>query len=152
MRRKLILAVAIIAMAVVAVAGSTLAAMRPHEQAGLAPYCFAEWCVEPVSATTSAQGTVVQVKVSSTARAAAQRPDHPQAWITDSRGHAAGGPQPQLDRQIGPQASYVERLDFALPMTDCVDFVVAEGAWPRFLGLGYAPSPFTARAHWRLCP
>jgi hypothetical protein len=28
---------------------------------------------------------------------------------------------------------------------------VSEGAWPPFLGLGYAPSPFTERASWQLC-
>jgi hypothetical protein len=133
-------------------AGLTIAGTQPQQQDALARFCFAEWCVKPVGLSLAAGETVVTVEVSSTAGAVTQRPDHPQAWLSDADGKTSGGPQPDLNRAIGPQGSYSAALSFALGSAGCADFTVAEGAWPAILGLGYAPSPFTERARWRLCP
>jgi hypothetical protein len=133
------------------VAGLTFAAMQVHEQQGLVRFCFAEWCMQPGAAAVEGGATLVVVTVSSTARSVVQRPDHPQAWLTDSRGLSWGGPQPDLDRELAPGSSYSARLRFASAVAGCADLVVGEGAWPAFLGLGYAPSLFTERAGWRLC-
>jgi len=95
---------------------------------------------------------VVHVTVRSSALSIAQRPDHPQAWLVDRQGRQFGGPQPALDRKVGPGQSFDVDLSFRSVTLTCQTFVVAEGAWPGFLGLGYAPSPFTERVSWRLCP
>src|SRR5262249_7381591 len=154
-RRRVVMAVGVAAIVVLAaagvIAGLTIAAMQPQQQHGLTRFCFAEWCIQPVAARTASDQTFVDVRVASTARAASQRPDHPPAWLTDSRGHSAGGPQSLLEREVGPGETYSARLVFAGAVSGCADFVVAEGAWLPFLGLGYAPSPFTERASWRIC-
>lgn len=62
-----------------------------------------------------------------------------------------GGPQSRLDAAIGPGGHYSADLEFAITTVRCATFTVSEGAWPPFLGLGYAPSPFTERAAWHLC-
>jgi len=133
------------------VAGLTLWGMQPHPQGDHAEFCFAEWCIAPDSMDRSGSSTLVHTVVRSSALAIAQRPDHPQAWLVDGQGRQAGGPQPALDRPVSPGQSFDADLSFATATSTCQTFVVAEGAWPRFLGLGYAPSPFTERASWRLC-
>jgi hypothetical protein len=122
----------------------------PQAMAGVERHCFAEWCIAPVSAAAGAGSVSVQVEVTSTARAASQRPDHPQAWLALDSGRQAGGPQPALDRQVGPGESFRTVLVFKIA-GGCPALIVSEGGWPPFLGLGYAPSPFTARARWRVC-
>ncbi len=137
---------------VVTVAALALRGMQPDPQADHAEFCFAEWCVAPASMGMSGSSTVVHVVVRSSALGVTQRPDHPQAWLVDGQGRQMGGPQPTLDRPVGPGQSFNADLSFASGQPACNTFVVAEGAWPAFLGLGYAPSPFTERVSWRLCP
>jgi hypothetical protein len=92
------------------------------------------------------------MRVRSDAKATTQRPDHPQAWLLDQSGAQAGGPQADLDRQVGPGESFDATLVFPVPASQaCPRLVMSEGAWPAFLGLGYAPSPFTERVQWPLC-
>lgn len=130
----------------------TVLGLQPHHQAGSARFCFAEWCVAPIGIQAAGDSTVVRVRVSSTALARAQRPDHLQAWLRSADGREAGGPQTDLNRVIEPGASYVAELTFRVRAdARCLTFTVSEGGWPPFLGLGYAPSPFTERADWRVC-
>jgi hypothetical protein len=142
---------AVVVIATLAVAGLTLLGLQPHQQPGHTEFCFAEWCVAPAAMSDDGGSSRVGVVVRSDARGVTQRPDHPQAWLVDEAGHEVGGPQPALDRPLGPGASFTVDLVFAGASLGCSTFVVAEGAWPPFLGLGYTPSPFTERASWRLC-
>lgn len=143
---------ALILVLISAVAGFTVAGQQPHHQRDHATFCFAEWCITPTALKSSGSTTTVDVEVVSTAKSAAQRPDHPQAWIVLPQGGMTGGPQARLGGAIGPQQQYTTELQFDLATSECVTFLVSEGAWPPFLGLGYAPSPFTERASWQLCP
>jgi hypothetical protein len=124
----------------------------PAQEPGGHEHCFAEWCIAPRSATIGIESLSVNVVVRSDAKQSSQRPDHPQAWVIDGAGRQIGGPQPSLDGVLEAGDSYVANLTFSTsePGT-CPRLLVAEGGWPSFLGLGYAPSPFTARAEWRLC-
>jgi len=137
---------------VLSLAGLTLRGTQPHPLGDHAEFCFAEWCIAPASMGISGSTTVVHAVVRSSALAIVQRPDHPQAWLVDGQGHQVGGPQPALARPVGPAESFNVDLSFASTALACQSFVVAEGAWPGFVGLGYAPSPFTERVSWRLCP
>ena len=124
----------------------------PTQEAGGNEYCFAEWCIAPQSTTIGAQAVTVRMRVRSDAKQASQRPDHPQAWVIDASGHESGGPQQALDGLLAAGDSYVATLTFSSSHPGpCPKLLVSEGAWPRFLGLGYAASPFTARVEWRLC-
>lgn len=124
----------------------------PRPQPSDREFCFGEWCIRPVSATWSPTLVRVQVRVRSDAKAVAQRPDHPQAWLVDADTRRTGGQQPSLERSIGPGESFVTSLSFATASPNgCFGLVVAEGGWPPFLGLGYAASPFTERVQWRIC-
>ena len=124
----------------------------PTNEAGGHEYCFAEWCLTPQSTTIGSQSVTVRVRVRSDAKQASQRPDHPQAWVIDAKGRQIGGPQPALDEVLSPGDSYVTTMTFNTPQPgDCPSLLASEGAWPAFLGLGYAASPFTARVEWRLC-
>jgi hypothetical protein len=136
---------------VLAVAGFTLLGFQPHEQPEHEQFCFAEWCIAPTALTHAGSISVVRVQVRSDARSSTQRPDHPQAWLVDPQGRMVGGPVTELSGPVGPQAGYAADLSFAVATTRCSTFVVSEGAWPSFLGLGYTPSPFTERASWHLC-
>jgi hypothetical protein len=150
-RLAIALALAILAvaglMAVMFAAGATI-----HHVSYQQEFCFAEWCVAP---TSYAPGTVevqVGVHVRSDAKAASQRPDHPQAWLVQQSGSQTGGPQATLDRLVGPGDSYEATLVFPAPSSRaCPRLLMSEGAWPSLLGLGYAPSPFTERVDWPLC-
>ncbi len=153
LRRPVALVVlAAVLVVVIAAAGLTLLAEQPHAQPDHSRFCFAEWCVAPLAMALAGSTTTVRVEVSSTALGITQRPDHPQAWLVDSAGRSTGGPAIALDRAIGPGASYDADLAYPAAAGGCASFVVAEGGWPPALGLGYAPSPFTERASWRLCP
>ena len=115
-------------------------------------YCFAEWCVAPLSAATGDQAVTVRMQVRSDTKQASQSPDHPQAWLVDASARQVGGPQPALAGRMGPGDSYVATLVFkTADAGECPTLVVSEGGWPAFLGLGYAPSPFTTRVEWRVC-
>ncbi|HET7421327.1 MAG TPA: hypothetical protein VFL27_13205, partial [Candidatus Dormibacteraeota bacterium] len=141
----------VVILALLTVSGLTLLGLKAHQQPDEQRFCFAEWCIAPAGITASGTTTVVHVNVRSEALSATQRPDHPQAWVDDGSGHMVGGPQSRLDRAIGPREQYAAALTFAIATTRCATFTVSEGAWPPFLGLGYAPSPFTERAAWQLC-
>ncbi len=94
----------------------------------------------------------IGMHVRSDAKTASQHPDHPQAWLVEESGVQTGGPQPSLDRLVGPGESYDATLLFPVGAPGkCPKILVSEGAWPSFLGLGYAPSPFTERVDWPLC-
>ena len=135
-----------------ALAGLTLRGLQPRHQPDRQKFCFAEWCVTPIAIRSDSRSITVQVRVSSEARMRTQRPDHPQAWLRGADSNLIGGPQPALGRAIGPGAAYLATLTFPIaPGSGCMDFTVAEGGWPPFLGLGYSPSPFTERVVWRLC-
>lgn len=152
MRRGALILVIALLVVIVALVGLTVAGLQPRDQPDRQRFCFAEWCVAPLALRTAGGSTVVEVRVSSDAQAAAQRPDHPQAWLRGADGRVTGGPQAALERRIGPGAAYVASLTFPLPDgSGCATFTVGEGGWPAFLGLGYAPSPFGERADWRLC-
>ncbi len=115
-------------------------------------FCFAEWCVTPTAYYPGPDSAEVSVHVRSDAKALSQRPDHPQAWLVEQSGALVGGPQGGLDRTAGPAQSYDVSLVFAARAAGaCPRFLMSEGAWPSFLGLGYAPSPFTERVDWPLC-
>jgi hypothetical protein len=147
----LVVAVAVL-LVVLALLGLTLRGLQPQHQPDRAKFCFAEWCVTPVAIQPGGTESVVQLRVSSEARAVTQRPDHAQAWLSGADGRETGGPQPGLQRAIGPGAAYLATLRFPVAATAaCLTLTVSEGAWPPFLGLGYAPSPFTERVDWRLC-
>jgi hypothetical protein len=137
------------------VVGGAIAITRqssPTTEAGGHEYCFGEWCIAPRSTTVGAQTVTVRVSVRSDAKQASQRPDHPQAWVLDLAGRQIGGPQHSLDRLLAPGDSYTTTLSFSVSQPGaCPRLLVSEGAWPAFLGLGYAASPFTARVQWRLC-
>jgi hypothetical protein len=150
-RTWVLLALAVVLLIVLALSGLTLLGLQSHHQSDRQTFCFAEWCVTPVALRAQNESIEVDVRVSSQAQAASQRPDHPQAWLGVSGGRATGGPQPALDRVLGPGAAYVAALKFSTAGVRCFTFTVSEGGWPPFLGLGYAPSPFTERADWRLC-
>jgi hypothetical protein len=125
---------------------------RSVREAGGHEHCFAEWCIAPQWTTISIQAVTVLVRVRSDAKQAFQRPDHPQAWVIDAAGRQSGGPQHTLDRLLAPGDSYTATLTFSTSQAGtCPRLLVSEGGWPPFLGLGYAPSPFTARVEWRLC-
>lgn len=145
-----ILSICVVALAV-AVAGLTLLGLQPHQQPDHQEFCFAEWCIAPTALASSSSQTVVHVQVRSSAIAATQRPDHPQAWLVDANGRMIGGPQERLNGALGPQQEYTADLAFPVVAGRCTTFVVSEGAWPPFLQLGYAPGPFGERAGWRLC-
>ncbi len=141
----------IVAAAVIAgltFAGSVTIRHVPYQH----EFCFAEWCVTPTSYETAPGAERIDLQVRSDAKAASQRPDHPQAWLVVRSGEQVGGPQPGLDRLVGPGEAY----DTTLVFTDgdagaCPHLLMSEGAWPSFTGLGYAPSPFTERVDWPLC-
>lgn len=149
--RPIVVAAAVVVTAALAVVGLTVLGLRPHPQPDHSEFCFAEWCVAPTAMSGDGGSSLVGVVVQSDARGVTQRPDHPQAWLVDEASHEVGGPQPALDRPLGPGDSFAVELVFAGASLGCSTFVVAEGAWPPFLGLGYTPSPFTERASWRLC-
>jgi hypothetical protein len=151
MGRTVAIASAGLIILVLAVAGLTVWGQQPHQQRDHDEFCFAEWCIAPNGVTQGQSTTAVEVEVRSHAISATQRPDHPQAWLVDQQGHVTGGPQPRLSGAIGPQQDYKTELAFPLVSSGCASFIVSEGAWPPFLGLGYAPSPFTERASWQLC-
>jgi hypothetical protein len=151
-RRTLAISIGVVLVAVIAIGAFTLAGQEPHPQNGQAEFCFAEWCIAPDRLVADEGSTVVHAVIRSDARGITQRPDHPQAWIVDAGGHEIGGPQPALARALGPAASFATDLTFPVTMNGCTTFIVGEGGWPPFLGLGYAPSPFTERVSWRLCP
>jgi hypothetical protein len=151
--RRLAIVVAPILLGATLLVAMTIAASvsRQHQPFGR-EFCFAEWCVAPTSYQPNATGVDVGLHVRSDAKAALQRPDHPQAWLESQPGQSTGGPQPSLDRQVGPGETYDAVLAFPIPAPrSCPRLVVSEGAWPSFVGLGYAPSPFTERVDWPLC-
>jgi hypothetical protein len=124
----------------------------PRIQKGNAEFCFAEWCLQPMSALPGPSGASVVLKVRSDAKSASQRPDHPQVWLVGTQARTSGGPQPALDRLIAAGDSFETTLAFHLSAPgSCPGLLVNEGAWPSFLGLGHASSPFTERVAWRLC-
>jgi hypothetical protein len=115
-------------------------------------HCFGEWCIAPQSAAMDSQMMTVTVKVRSDAKQASQRPDHPEVWVIDAAGRQFGGPQPSIDRLVGPGDTYTSTLTFNTPDPGtCPRLRISEGGWPPFLGLGYSASPFTATVEWRLC-
>lgn len=138
----------------VAVIGGLAAGQEssPVLEPGDHEYCFTEWCIAPQSTAADIREITVQVQVRSDAKQASQRPDHPRAWLLEATGREVGGPQPALDRLLAPGDSYVTTLAFETSQAGaCPMLVVSEGGWPPFLGLGYAPGPFTARVQWRIC-
>ena len=151
MQKTVAIASAAVIILMLSVAGFTAWGQQPHHQRDLDQFCFAEWCIAPTAVTHSDSKTAVDVEVRSQARSATQRPDHPQAWVVDPKGKLIGGPQARLNQAIGPQQDYSTELVFPLVTGRCATFLVGEGAWPSFLGLGYAPSPFTETASWQLC-
>jgi hypothetical protein len=151
MRRTVAIASAVVVILVLAVAGLTVWGQQPHQQPDHNQFCFAEWCIAPTAVTHTRSTTAVDVEVRSQAISATQRPDHPQAWLVDQHGRLIGGPQARLNEAIEPEQDYSTELVFPLVTARCATFLVSEGAWPSFLGLGYAPSPFTERARWQLC-
>ena len=152
MPRTVVIASGALIILALAVATLTVWGQQPHQQRDHAEFCFAEWCIAPISLTQRDASTAIDVEVQSQAMSATQRPDHPQAWLVDARGDLIGGPQPRLGVAIGPQQDYSTQLSFPVVTIRCTTFIVSEGAWPPFLALGYAPSPFTERASWQLCP
>lgn len=149
---RLATAVALLLVVAAAFAALMSAAATVHQSRYGQEFCFAEWCVTPTSYDPGSVSVHVGMHVRSDARATTQRPDHPQAWLLDNSGAQAGGPQASLDRQVGPGESFDANLVFPAPASrTCPRLVMSEGAWPAFLGLGYAPSPFTERVEWPLC-
>lgn len=143
-----------VGLLVVASAGllAAISAAQIHHLSYHHEFCFAEWCVTPTSYEPGNGAEQVGVHVRSDARAAAQRPDHPQAWLVQPSGVQAGGPQASLDRQVGAGDSFDTTLVFHAPASGaCPRLLMSEGAWPSFLGLGYAQSPFTEWVDWPLC-
>ena len=124
----------------------------PVVVAGGQEHCFGEWCIAPQRAAFDTQVVTVTVRVRSDAKQASQRPDHPQVWVVDSASRQVGGPQHSLDRLVAPGDVYTSALTFSTSNAgSCPRLRISEGGWPPFLGLGYAASPFTATAEWRLC-
>jgi hypothetical protein len=124
----------------------------PVAVAGGQEHCFGEWCIAPQRAAFDAQLVTVTLIVRSDAKQASQRPDHPQVWVIDAAGRQVGGPQHSLERLIAPGDVYTSALKFSTSDGgSCPTLRISEGGWPPFLGLGYAASPFTATAEWRLC-
>lgn len=149
---RLAAAVALLLVVAAAFAALMSNAATIHQLRYRQEFCFAEWCVTPTSYDPGSVSVQVGMHVRSDARAATQRPDHPQAWLLDQSGAQAGGPQANLDRQVGPGESFDATLVFPAPASRaCPRLVMSEGAWPAFLALGYAPSPFTERVEWPLC-
>jgi hypothetical protein len=145
---SLLVVVAVVGVAGLTIAGGVSVQHLPYQS----EFCFAEWCVTPTTYVPGTNVARVAVHVRSDAKAASQRPDHPQAWLTAS-GVLAGGPQTDLDRLIGPGESYDTTLAFSIRSAGtCPRLQMSEGAWPSFLGLGYTPSPFSERVDWPLCP
>lgn len=141
-------------IAVIVLAGAIIITRQsaPVSETGGQEYCFAEWCIAPSRVSFDPQVVTVTVTVRSDAKQASQKPDHPQVWVIDSAGRQVGGPQHSLDRLIAPGDSYTSTLTFNTQDSGtCPRLRVSEGGWPPFLGLGYAASPFTATAEWRLC-
>lgn len=123
-----------------------------HHLAYQQEFCFAEWCVTPTSYAAAPDEVTVGMRVRSDARSAVQRPDHPQAWLIEGSELRIGGRQPKLERVLGPGETFDTSLAFpAAAFGACPRLLVSEGAWPAFLGLGYAPSPFTESVDWPLC-
>lgn len=145
----LLVVVAGVAIASLTIAGNATTQHLPYRH----EFCFAEWCVTPTSYDPGATTVQVGVHVRSDAKAANQHPDHPQAWLVDQSRVLAGGPQPGLDRLVGPGESYDAKLAFTVSTAagSCPTFRMSEGAWPSFLGLGYTTSPFAERVDWPLC-
>jgi hypothetical protein len=151
-RRPLLLGLILVALIAVLGGIAVDRESSPAQEADGHEHCFAEWCIAPQSSTIGVQATTVRVRVRSDAKQASQRPDHPQAWLVDATGRKSGGPQHALDGLLGPGDSYTATLTFSTSQSGaCPRLLVSEGGWPPFLGLGYAPSPFTARVEWRLC-
>ena len=151
MRKCIVVALVGLLIMVLAGAGLTLVGLQPHEQSDDDSFCFAEWCIAPAALSNEGSVSVVHVQVHSDAKSSTQRPHHPQAWLLDLQGRMVGGPQIQLSEPVGPGAGYSVDLLFAVAIHGCSTFIVSEGAWPSFLGLGYAPSPFTEIVSWHLC-
>jgi hypothetical protein len=146
--------IGLVVIATIVVAGAIVIARpgAPMHEAGSHEYCFAEWCIAPNRVSIVAQTVMVTVTVRSDAKQASQKPDHPQVWVIDAAGRQVGGPQHSLDRLIAPGDSFTSTLTFdTQDPGSCPRLLVSEGGWPPFLGLGYAASPFTATAEWRLC-
>ena len=114
-------------------------------------FCFAERCIAPTSYQQTGGASEVVVHVRNDAKAASQRPDHPQAWLVEQSGTKTGGGQPNLERLLGPGEFYDLTLSFPVTPSACPRLAIREGAWPSFLGLGYAPSPFSETVDWPLC-
>ncbi len=149
---RLAIAVALLVLAAAGFLAATSAAAAIHHLSYRQEFCFAEWCVTPTSYEPGTGTVQVGLHVRSDAKAATQRPDHAQAWLVQESGSQAGGPEASLDRQVGPGDTYDATLVFSAPVSRaCPRLLMSEGAWPSFLGLGYAPSPFTERAEWPLC-
>ncbi|HSP08758.1 MAG TPA: hypothetical protein VLU92_04095 [Candidatus Dormibacteraeota bacterium] len=150
--RRLAIAVTLVLVVAAGLAALTSGGATTHQLPYRQEFCFAEWCATPTSYTPGSAMVQVGMHVRSDAKAATQRPDHPQAWLLELSGAQVGGPQADLDRQVGPGASFDATLVFPVPAPQaCPRLVMSEGAWPAFLGLGYAPSPFTERVEWPLC-
>jgi hypothetical protein len=147
-----VLVAAIVILALGGVAGIWYSAGTVHHLAYQQEFCFGEWCVSPASYTPGPEAVMVGVHVRSDAKSATQRPDHPQAWLVAQSGNRVGGPQPALGRSVGPGESFDTVLGFPTPRSAaCPRLLMSEGAWPPFLGVGYAPSPFTEWVDWPLC-
>src|ERR1700730_18072434 len=146
--------IGVVVIAVIVLAGTIIVTREsaPVTETGGHEYCFAEWCIAPTRVSFAAPPVSVSVTVRSDAKQASQKPDHPQVWVIDAAGRHFGGPQHSLDRLIAPGDSYTSTLTFdTQDPGSCPRLQVSEGGWPPFLGLGYAASPFTATAEWRLC-
>ena len=150
--RRLWLVAVVVLVAIVLVAILVTRPSAPVREAGGHEHCFAEWCIAPTRVALDTQTVTVTVTVRSDAKQASQKPDHPQVWVVDGAGRQVGGPQHPLDRLIAAGDSYTSTLNFTTSQPgDCPRLLISEGGWPPFLDLGYAASPFTATAEWRLC-
>lgn len=151
-RALLFLAGVIVIMVVAGVVALWLSASTVHHLAYQQEFCFAEWCVTPTSYAPGSGEVAVGMHVRSDTRSVSQRPDHPQAWLVAQSGTRIGGGQPSLARLVGPGEAFDTDLVFPTPPSaTCPRLLVSEGAWPPFLGLGYAPGPFTEWVDWPLC-
>ncbi len=150
-RRPAIVSLAIASVLALTVTGIVANSVRVIHQPNKREFCFAEWCIAPTSYQQTGGASEVVVHVRSDAKAASQRPDRPQAWLVEQSGTKTGGRQPNLERLLGPGESYDSTLSFPVTPSACPWLAIGEGAWPSFLGLGYAPSPFTETVDWPLC-
>jgi hypothetical protein len=121
--------------------------------------CFDDMCfsVTAASSTTSAKGDSITVtlRLRNAARRAAEKPDHPDAYLVDREGHSyfpqAVGQQPLWNQPLQPGEIQDRALRFQVPGADQpLYLVVTEGSFPSPLIIGDDNSPVHAKTKFLL--